>query len=314
MQIEETVKIQTAETPKPLEAERNSEQFIYIFRKKIFKTNLSLCFVNMRLQLRFFKLPTILLTINLIVNLFYNCSETVNGPHEMQPYNYSPLNPGEVSSYWKYFGYYNSTVWFRDSNWVYQGFEAFNINFSDSSFEVIDSTKREIIDETEISIDNTTYIARAFVNTRLSIQPRKEAPKWLYWNSDDGIYSMGGYSITDTLFVKGLKLKYPVKSGEIWQGHNVFYNGVDFFTRKSIFTKCISVNEVISTPIGTFECYVFINRTIVAEDVSGFYDHYQYYAPDVGLICQVVLNISQDEIETQGFVSVLMLYDYQILN
>ncbi len=95
-------------------------------------------------------------------------------------------------------------------------------------------------------------------------------------------------------------------------GTKCFFTGAEFFTRKSIFTKCISINEVITTPIGVFKCYVFVNRTIVTDDVNGFYDYYQYYTSDVGLICQVVLYISQDEIITEGFVSVLMLHDYQI--
>ncbi len=256
----------------------------------------------------------ILLVLPLIFYLFITCSDTVNAPHVLKKYNYNPLNPGEVGSYWKYRGYYDSAVWFRDSNWVYQGFEAFNINFSDSSWEVTDSTKREIVEEVEATIGNVTYITKVFMNTKQGVQPRKEASRWLYWNGNDGIYSIGGYSILDTLFTKGIRIKYPVEAGEIWQGQDVFYTGAEFFTRESIFTKCISVNETISTSIGTFECYVFVNRKIVAEDVNGFYDYYQYYSPDIGLICQVVLNIQPNELSTQGFVSVLMLYDYYINN
>jgi len=253
-----------------------------------------------------------------IVNVFYSCSDSgtsiVKKPHVTMQYNYNPLNPGKVGSYWKYLTYYNSAIWFRDTNWVYHGFDAFNIDYNTYAWQVIDSTRREIIEEIEVNIGDTTFITKAFENIRLHNQQTSENPKWLYWNGDCGIYALGGYSAADTLFEKGIKIKYPVEAGEIWHGQDVIYNGADFFTRPSIYTKCISVNEKINTPIGTFECYVFVDRKIVAEDVSGFYDYYKYYSPEVGLICQVVLNIQPNEQLTKGFVSVLMLYDYLILN
>jgi hypothetical protein len=145
----------------------------------------------MHLQLSLNKTLSKLIIIFIIVNLLYNCSEITNKPNELKPYNYNPLNPGEVGSRWRYLGFYNSAVWFRYSNWVYNGFDAFNISFNDSSWEVVDSTKREIVEGIKTNIDNKTYITRAFINTRVSSQPRKEVPRWLYWYVDDSIDSMG---------------------------------------------------------------------------------------------------------------------------
>jgi len=265
----------------------------------------------------------ILFLLGLLVFSSNSCSDdtivtppdnTIITPPKMEyyDYNYNELNPGRVGSYWKYLGFFRSNEWERDSNWVYSGLDSFNLDLSEKAWYVIDSTKREIVGEIDAVIGNSTYLTRAFTNTRVNYAGNIEKTKWLYWNGEDGVYSMGGYTAIDTLFEKRLRIKYPVEQGENWEEYSVLYTGEMFFTRETIFTKCIATNETITTPFGTFECYVILSRKIIAEDAGGYDDFYQYFSPNIGLVCQVVLSIPPDASYVSGVLSLLFVYDYSI--
>src|SRR5690606_40191901 len=67
------------------------------------------------------------------------CTDTLS-------YKSNLIVPGNVGSFWKYnvFQYQGSIHHNRDSNWQYTDFSSFNLDFSDSSLVLFDSTERKI--------------------------------------------------------------------------------------------------------------------------------------------------------------------------
>lgn len=174
-------------------------------------------------------------------------------------------------------------------------------------FSVPDTTILEITRQLPVTIDSVTYQASAYIYyVRGGTKPDFE---WLYWHGDDGLYWLGGISAGDTLFNKILGFKYPAVSGTSWSVPIVAYSSFDdrFYIRDTLAFHLISTDEEFETPAGKFKCYVYKYSRKPADDVSEYWDYYNYYSPGLGLVALVVRGQSDNRIVDKS-----ILYDYRI--
>ncbi|WP_337871641.1 hypothetical protein [Ignavibacterium sp.] len=207
--------------------------------------------------------------------------------------------PGNVGSSWKYIvlRYQGAIHHNIDSNWLYTDFSSFNLDFSDSSLILFDSTERKITGNSIVNFKDTCYEVLAYNSYSLKYSNQINL-YFLYWNGDEGLYEMGGISENDTLISKGIRIEYPLYKGNTWKGQYLYYNGERFIVDKPIFRKCLAIDENLITPFGNFQnCFVIWTRASPGDDVGGYDDLYQYYSPEIGLVCQVFKFTAPDENE-----------------
>ena len=153
-----------------------------------------------------------------------------------------------------------------------------------------DSTRTTIIGQTSVNHNSQQYDVSiaAFFYPSNNTQPVDS--KWLYWNGNDGLYIFGGIASEDTLIDKLLYLKYPVARGDTWKAPHLTYDILikRFFVDDSLSYCCVSTNEQLDTPVGTFECYVYHYRIRPEEDVLEYWDYYEYYVPGIGKVGTVI--------------------------
>ena len=202
------------------------------------------------------------LSLAFISLLLFNSCDTI-----VEVENNSVLLPLSVGNYWKYKIYtYSST-----------GEILSNLN---------DSLLMSIDEEVIVNLDGKFY--KGGIMTRKFGNNIYAETKWIYSNLNDGLYYLGGYADTDTLYRKNLYLKYPVVENETWQ-HS--YMAFDLITKTFIYDSdstttitCQSLNNTVKTDIGEFVslCYFFSEKP--EDDVVVYWDYYLYYAPNLGLI------------------------------
>jgi len=135
----------------------------------------------------------------------------------------------------------------------------------------------------------------------------------LLFNRAEGLYQQGGLAEADTFLTRTLAYKYPAKVGETWPF--VRY-GYDRFTQKFVITDTLTMtlvatDEEIETPAGTFTCYVYNYSFLPADDVATPWDVYDYFAPGVGNVAQIIRN--QPRYDSEGnIVQEAYLYDYRV--
>jgi len=98
---------------------------------------------------------------------------------------------------------------------------------------------------------------------------------YYYKNEDDGLYRY--YSNK-----KELIAKYPIEPNESWTipgETEELGNGVIIIITLPRSFECVSKNEEITTPIGTFECIKYVENSINLISPSYF-----YYCPGIGLV------------------------------
>ena len=109
---------------------------------------------------------------------------------------------------------------------------------------------------------------------------------WLYRNYDDGLYLMGGIMPTDSVFMKLPLLRYPAKPGDSCIHPHLVYDLLlrEYIISDSVLYTCVDTSATFETPLGTFQCVVYFHREDLEEDVLAKWDHYDYYAPGIGLV------------------------------
>lgn len=202
------------------------------------------------------------------------------------------LWPTKVGNYWDYKGYNFMNHYNFDSNWTYEGFASFGLDL-DTIKSVASLYRLEIVDSVFISIDDTLYSCHVLGGYDLITEKYNDL-KFPYWIGNGGIYDMGIFvKGQDSLFNKGLYIPSEIPLNENWGGQMSYrIDGFLLQVTSVVERKCLSKNEVINTPMGTFECYVIFTRIWMADDVAGYYDYYDYYAPGIGKVCRVRLAVT----------------------
>ena len=241
---------------------------------------------------------TFILIVILLIIVVQNCSNSVE-PVSPKEKNIDTLYskthflwPSKVGSYWDYKGYSFMNHYSIESNWVYKGFASFGLDL-DTIKNVPFLTRIEIVDSIFINFNDTLYSCHIFSGYN-RVTKKYSDLKFPYWIGDSGIYSMGIYTEgQDTLFNKGLLIPAEIPLNENWGGQVAYrMDGYFLQTNSVVERKCLSKNEVINTPIGLFECYVIFTRVWMADDLAGYFDYYDYYAPGVGKVCRVRLAVT----------------------
>ncbi|UCE05538.1 MAG: hypothetical protein JSW07_18315 [bacterium] len=153
----------------------------------------------------------------------------LNPPSEIKPTE-NVICPLAVGNYWTYI---DSSIGFYD----YQA----------------DTSKLEITGKTTISFDN--QVIEVFFWNWINLKTKiPEDWKWLNRNEDDGLWTYGILSSTDTLLVKNLDIKYPIELSESWKSVLIYDS---FKVSDTLTITCIGIEEPFKTPLGIFYCYVY---------------------------------------------------------
>jgi len=202
-----------------------------------------------------------------------------------------PLFPAVVGNYWKYKLYtFKFENW--DSSWTYKDINSFGFNV-DSLTNFNSYVRREVVDSLFITLNDTIYQCYVF-DTYDYRTNEYRGFYYPYWIGEDGVYEMGIFNLSDSLFHKGLRIPSKISLYDIWKGQLSYRLDTSFKT-SFLDEICLSKSEIIQTPIGKVSCYVIKARMQVAEDVAGYYDFYYYYTPNIGLVCKIRLYVMGDE-------------------
>jgi hypothetical protein len=170
-----------------------------------------------------------------------------------------------------------------------------------------DSNRTTIIGQTIVYHNGQQYDVSiaAFFYPSNAAQPVDS--KWLYWNGNDGLYILGGLASKDTLIDKLLYLKYPVARGDTWIAPHLTYDLIlnRFFVDDTLSYNCVSTDEELVTPAGTFQCYVYHHRIRPEEDVLEYWDYYEYYALGIGKVGTIIRSSLDGSMKSK---SLLYLY------
>ncbi len=157
---------------------------------------------------------------------------------------------------------------------------------------IFDTLRYDVVQRIEVPISDTTYISYAF-----NLVPFHDgAPEfyWLYRNGKNGFYLMGGISEVDTLYINELQRPFPFKAGDTFLEPRLSfsYSRHHFYHSDTLKVTLIDTEREITTPAGTFNCYVYKFTVEFFEEGVPFtaWDYYQYYRPGIGLIAQIAIS------------------------
>lgn len=157
-----------------------------------------------------------------------------------------------------------------------------------------DTIRYEVTAEIEVPVGDATYTA--YAANFLPFPPDLEPYFWLRRNGEQGIYSMGGISKADTLFMNEVEYKFPSEVGETIQSPQVSfsYDRFEFYLSDTLSITLVDDGREIDTPAGKFNCFVYKFTVSNGDDVPRW-DYYLYYRTGVGLVAQIAT--SEDEPE-----------------
>lgn len=176
----------------------------------------------------------------------------------------SVLLPLAVGNYWAY-----STTWLGGA--------------------ITDSFTVEITRQVPVTYQGEAFTAFA-ESVRLNELSQPEF-EWLRGNGEGGLYTMGGIAETDTLVLRKLERKYPAQVGETWATVRLVYrlsSTREFDVEDTVTVSLEAVEESFETPAGRFACHVYKYSFRPADDVVEWWDVFEYYAPGVGLVGEVI--------------------------
>ncbi len=156
----------------------------------------------------------------------------LNPPTEIKPIK-KVICPLAVGNYWTYI----------DSSIGFYNYQA-------------DTSKLEITGKTNINFGN--QVIEVFFWNWINLKTKiPEDWKWLNRNEDNGLWTYGILSSTDTLLLKNLDIKYPIELNESWKSVLIYDN---YKVSDTLTITCIDTEEPFKTPLGIFYCYVYYYR------------------------------------------------------
>lgn len=190
------------------------------------------------------------------------------------------LNPLEVGNYWEY-----------------------EVPF----FSQTDTVRYEVTRRLQVQVDGESHTV--FTYGRIPAAPAVPTHYWLYRNSDEGLTLMGGIAETDTLLINRVEYRYPERVGAQWEAPQLSFS---FNTRTFSEADVLEITLVddarqITTPAGTFTCYVYKFSKRPASDVLAVWDYFMYYAPTTGLIAQIAKSQQSGDVKEEMY-----LIDYRV--
>ena len=137
-------------------------------------------------------------------------------------------------------------------------------------YDVIDTTTANVTSTINIDYENENFDAYVIDDASFSLYP------FVYRNTAQGFIQYGKLSSNgDVDFETKLIIKFPIQAGETWKDIDEYY-GNEYL--------CFSTDEIMTTNVGSFHCYVF--ELVDDTALEGNYTRY-YYTPEVGLIAEI---------------------------
>lgn len=123
-----------------------------------------------------------------------------------------------------------------------------------STFEITESYN-SVIEDTLLGLDSSNQIFIGKWNK--FIDNNGDTLKYLYTNTEKGLWSIGGISSTDTLIYPSLKLQLQAVKNDAWEYSPLRYNADsdEFFKDTTVEeTKCTNEKLYVTVPAGIFQC------------------------------------------------------------
>jgi hypothetical protein len=113
---------------------------------------------------------------------------------------------------------------------------------------------------------------------------------WLWAEGPGGLHAAGGIASDDTLRTWGLEFAYPAEPGTSAPLRRTIYSFErgELYVPADLTQELVAVDEPFETPAGTFQTHVYRYVVEAADDVFIQDRVYQYVAPGVGLVGEVV--------------------------
>ncbi len=120
-----------------------------------------------------------------------------------------------------------------------------------------DTIQYEVTGEVPVPVGDTSYTA--YAANFVPFPPDLEPYYWLRRNGKQGLYTMGGISNADTLFMNEVEYKLPSEIGETIQTPQLAFSQerLEFYISDTLSITLIDDNREVITPAGKFECYVY---------------------------------------------------------
>ncbi len=114
--------------------------------------------------------------------------------------------------------------------------------------------------------------------------------RWLWAEGPGGLHAAGGIAPNDTLRTWGIELAYPAEPGTSAPLRRTTYSldRGELYVPTDLIQELVAVDEPFETPAGTFRTHVYRYVVEAADDVFIQDRVYQYVAPGVGLVGEVV--------------------------
>ncbi|MBO6622664.1 MAG: hypothetical protein JJ892_06515 [Balneola sp.] len=170
-----------------------------------------------------------------------------------------------------------------------------------------DTIRYEVTAKVEVPIGDTSYTA--YAANFVPFPPDLEPYYWLRRNGEQGLYSMGGVSGADTLFINEVEYKLPSEVGETIETPQISYSfdRFEFYISDTLSITLIDDDREIFTPAGKFECFVYNFILSAGDDVEERFDYYLFYSLGIGLVKQEERGKSSQNIKSE-----LILIKYQL--
>ncbi len=173
-----------------------------------------------------------------------------------------------------------------------------------------DTIRYEVTGEVQVPVGDTSYTA--FAANFMPFPSDLEPYYWLRRNGEQGIYTMGGISNADTLFMNEVEYKLPSEVGETIQTPQLAFSQerLEFYISDTLSITLIDDDREIVTPAGKFECYVYKFKVDFYEEevVFATWNYFMYYNSGIGLVAQ----ISTTENKPEDTKEEMYLMKYQI--
>ena len=118
---------------------------------------------------------------------------------------------------------------------------------------------------------------------------------------DGGVHRVAWVGPNDTLYVDNVPFPYPATMGTRSSLVRPFYDEGTWQIRDTLDVELIAVDEVIETPAGRFEAYVYKYYNPPPFDVLFGDDIYDYYVPGIGHVAQIWKSPTDNSVKTSYF-------------
>lgn len=134
-------------------------------------------------------------------------------------------------------------------------------------------------------------------------------------NAPDGLHLVGGFVGSDTLFFDSLFRTYPAEVGASWPSVRLAWvtRSEDLtYVADTLTQTLVAVDKILETPAGTFRCHVYKYSFRPAPDVASIWDVYDYYAPRIGRVAEIVEDYGIRDPGDRGTIQAALLYGYHL--